>query len=79
MLHAQDILSDLKHIKTKGWPRVIDLGKNEQYLFVMNESYKDYWSGLEIFRVDETGNVLEKVMFHEMPLATAMAVKEEEE
>ena len=73
------ILSDLKHIKTKGWPRVIDLGKNEQYLFVMNESYKDYWSGLEILRVDETGNVLEKVMFHEMPLATAMAVKEEEE
>ena len=73
------ILSDLKHIKTKGWPRVIDLGKNEQYLFVMNESYKDYWSGLEIFRVDETGNVLEKVMFHEMPMATAMAVKEEEE
>ena len=73
------ILSDLKHIKTKGWPRVIDLGKNEQYLFVMNESYKDNWSGLEIFRVDETGNVLEKVMFHEMPMATAMAVKEEEE
>ena len=72
------ILSDLKHIKTKGWPRVIDLGKNEQYLFVMNESYKDYWSGLEIFRVDETENVLEKVMFHEMPMATAMAVKEEE-
>ena len=68
------ILSDLKHIKTKGWPRVIDLGKNEQYLFVMNESYKDYWSGLEIFRVDETGNVLEKVMFHEMPMATAMAL-----
>lgn len=73
------MLSDLKHIKTKGWPRVIDLGRNEQYLFVMNESYKDYWSGLEIFRVDETGNVLEKVMFHEMPMATAMAVKEEEE
>lgn len=72
------ILSDLKHIKTKGWPRVIDLGKNERYLFVMNESYKDYWSGLEIFRVDETENVLEKVMFHEMPMATAMAVKEEE-
>ena len=73
------ILSDLKHIKTKGWTRVIDLGKNERYLFVMNESYKDYWSGLEIFRVDETENVLEKVMFHEMPMATAMAVKEEEE
>ena len=72
------ILSDLKHIKTKGWPRVIDLGKNERYLFVMNESYKDYWSGLEIFRVDETENVLEKVMFHEMPMVTAMAVKEEE-
>ena len=72
------ILSDLKHIKTKGWPRVIDLGKNERYLFVMNESYKDYWSGLEIFRVDETENVLEKVMFNEMPMATAMAVKEEE-
>ena len=72
------ILSDLKHIKTKGWPRVIDLGKNERYLFVMNESYKDYWSGLEIFRVDETENVLEKVMFHEMPMGTAMAVKEEE-
>lgn len=73
------ILSDQKHIKTKGWPRVIDLGKNEQYLFVMNESYKDFWSGLEIFRVDEMGNVLEKVLFHEMPMATAMAVKEEEE
>ena len=73
------ILSDLKHIKTKGWPRVIDLGKSEQYLFVMNESYKDYWSGLEIFRVDKDGNVPEKVIFHEIPMATAMAVKEEEE
>ena len=72
------ILSDLKHIKTKVWKRVIELVKNERYLFVMNESYKDYWSGLEIFRVDETENVLEKVMFHEMPMATAMAVKEEE-